>query len=291
MLQSLLNGVISGCQFGLVAIGLALVYQVRGFFHVAHGAVYLTGAYVANVLIADHQWPAFAGIPSAILAGVLLGLTMEVAIYRPLARRGASATILLIASLGILIVVQNVIALTFGSFSRTFFGQGVQEGFTLWSLRVTRVQMISVTAFALIGAILWVWMFKTRSGKTVRAVADNPELGIAFGIDSDRVILLVFAVASGLAAVAGILAGYDTNVYPSMGFWGILPPVVAIVVGGLGSISGALAGAMFVGIVQNLAAWFLPAIWTNAILFMVLFAFLLIRPSGMIGAPLPRPRI
>src|SRR5947209_19419096 len=105
MLQSLLNGIISGCQFGLVAVGLALVYQVRAFFHVAHGAVYLAGAYVANILIVDHQWPAFAGIPAAILVGVVLGAAMELAIYRPLARRGASATILLIASLGSRIVV------------------------------------------------------------------------------------------------------------------------------------------------------------------------------------------
>jgi branched-chain amino acid transport system permease protein len=291
MLQALLNGVISGCQFGLIALGLALVYQVRTFFHVAHGAVYVAGAYAANILIVDHHWPAYAGIAAAIIAAAALGAAMELAIYRPLARRGASGTILLIASLGILICVQNVIALAFGSFTRTFFGQGVQEGFALWTLRFTRVQAISVVAFALIGAILWVWMFKTRSGKEVRAVADNPGLAMAFGIDSDRVILLVFTAASGLAAVAGILAGYDANVYPSMGFWGILPPVVAIVVGGLGSISGALAGAMLVGIVQNLSAWFLPAIWTNAVLCIVLFGFLILRPSGMIGTPLPRPPV
>jgi branched-chain amino acid transport system permease protein len=290
MLQSILNGIIAGCEYGLIAAGLALVYQVRSFFHLAHGAVYLTSAYVANFLIAENHWPLQVGIAVAILWGAALGVLMELAVYRPLAKRGASSTILLIASLGLLIALQSIVAFVFGSFTRSFFAGGVNEALLVAGLRVTAVQLLTIGVFAAAGALLWLWMFRTKTGKEVRAVADNAQLSVAFGIDSGRVVLLVFAVASALAAMGGILAGYNTNIFPAMGFWGILPAVVAIVVGGLGSISGAFFGAMFVGIVQNLAAWFLPTVWTNAIMFVVLLGFLLFRPTGLVGVALPNTR-
>jgi branched-subunit amino acid ABC-type transport system permease component len=288
--QSILNGLIAGCEYGLVAAGLALVYQVRSFFHLAHGAVCLTSAYAANLLIVEQHWPPQIGIPAAILWGAALGVLMELAVYRPLVRRGASSTILLIASLGLLITLQSIVAFLFGSFTRSFFAEGVDEGLLVGGLRVTAVQLVTIAVFAAAAALLWLWMFRTKTGKEVRAVADNAQLSVAFGIDSGRVILLVFAVGSALAATAGILAGYNTNIFPTMGFWGILPAVVAIVVGGLGSISGAFLGAMFVGIVQNLAAWFLPTVWTNAIMFVVLLGFLLFRPTGLVGVALPNTR-
>jgi branched-chain amino acid transport system permease protein len=288
VLQSLLNGAIAGCQYGLVAVGLTLIYQIRSFFNLAHGGVYLTSAYVANVLIVDKSWPAPIGIFIAVLFGMVIGVLMELSIYRPLARRGASSTVLLIASLGLLIVIQNIIAFAFGSFTRSFSTANASESVPILGLRITDVQLIAIGVFAAITALLWLWIYRTKSGKLVRAVADNVPLSIVFGIDSDRVTLSVFAVASALAAIAGILAGYDTNIYPTMGFWGILPPVVAIVVGGLGSIAGAFLGALFIGVVQNLAAWFLPTVWANAIMFIVLLGFLLARPSGFAGAVLAR---
>src|SRR5438270_13331485 len=103
--QSILNGLIAGCEYGLVAAGLALFYQVRSFFHLAHGAVYLTSAYTANLLIVGLRWPLSIGIAAAILWGIALGVVMELTVYRPLVRRGASSTILLIASLGLLIAL------------------------------------------------------------------------------------------------------------------------------------------------------------------------------------------
>ena len=290
LLQALLNGLIAGCEYGLVAAGLALVYQVRAFFHLAHGAVYLTSAYAANVLIVERHWAPPLAIAAAMLWGMALGVLMELAVYRPLVRRGASSTILLIASLGLLIALQSIVAFLFGSFTRSFFAGGVNEGLLVGGLRVTAVQLVTIGVFIAAGALLWLWMFRSKAGKQVRAVADNAQLSIAFGIDSNRVILLVFAVASALAAIAGILAGYNTNIFPAMGFWGILPAVVAIVAGGLGSISGAFLGAMFVGIVQNLSAWFLPTVWTNAIMFVVLLGFLLLRPTGLVGVALPNTR-
>jgi len=124
--QSVFNGVIAGCEYGMIAAGLALTYQVRSFFNLAHGAVYLTSAYIANILIVEGQWPLQIGIAVAILWGTGLGVLMELAVYRPLVRRGASATMLLIASLGLLIALQNVIAFFFGSFTRTFYAGGVR---------------------------------------------------------------------------------------------------------------------------------------------------------------------
>jgi branched-subunit amino acid ABC-type transport system permease component len=281
--QVILNGIIAGCEYGLIAAGLMLVYQVRSFFNLAHGAVYLTSAYVANFLIVVGNCPAAAAIPIAIAWGAGLGALMELAIYRPLIRRNATPTVLLIASLGILIAAQNIVVLAFGSFTRTFFPSGIPEGIVVAGLRLTVIQSLTICVYAVIVATLWLWFFRTKSGREARAVADNPQLSIAFGVNADAVILRTFAVASMLAAVAGILAGYNTSVFPSMGFWGILPGVVAIVVGGLGSISGAFVGGLFVGITQQLAGWFFPAQWQTAALFVLLFGFLLFRPQGFVG--------
>jgi len=285
--QAISNGLIAGCEYGLFAAGISLIYRIRSFFHLAHGAAYLVGAYVANVLAIEARWPMAIAIAAAIFLATMIGAAIELAVYRPLVRRGASVTILLIASLGLLIALQNVVEFAFGSFTRTFYASGAPSALVVAGLRVTSVQLVTVGVYAVVGLLLWGWLYATRSGKIVRAVADSAELGIAFGIDSDRVILTVFAVASALAAIAGILAGYNTNIYPTMGFWAILPAIVAVVAGGLGNISGAFLGGLFVGVVGNLAAWFLPSAWQDAVMFAILLAFLLIRPQGIVGTALP----
>ena len=281
--QFVVNILVASASTIIVALGFSLVLRCARFFHFAHGAVFTSGPYFALVL---HGWlgaPIAVAVPSAIALSSVLGCAVELGIYRPLRRNGASSLVLLLASLGVYVVCQNLISLVFGDATHRLREGGVQEGFALLGARVTSAQVGILCCTVLLVSLLTAGLVSTRFGKSLQAVSSNPLLASVCGVDSDRVILYSLALGSGLASLAGILTAFDVDMTPTMGMSALMTAVVAVVVGGRDSILGIILASLLLATAQQLGAWYLGAQWQDAIAFLVLLTALLFRPHGLLG--------
>lgn len=282
-MQYLANSIVAGAAIGLMALGFSIIYSTARFFHFAHGAVYTLGAYAAFALMRLAGLSPGVGIGLALLVSIAAGGLMEAFVYRVLRRRGANPLGMLVASLGILIAVQNGIALAFGDETRTLWTGPVEQGYRIAGAAVTPIQLVAVaSSVGVLAAVSALWHFSSL-GLRLRALASDPELAVVVGLRPDRLILVTFLVGSGAAGLAGILAGYDTDLTPAMGFRALLGCVVAAVVGGLRGPTGAMLGGLLVGALQQGAVLWLPSEWQSAVMFGVLVVVLLVRPQGLLG--------
>jgi len=281
--QLVLNGIIAGSIYSLVALGFAVIYQTTRFFHFAHGAVYTFGAYFAFLFYTQLGLDRLFAFPLACVSTMILGVVLEVSIYKPMRKNKATDLTLLIASLGLYIVLQNVISIVWGDDTKTMRSGEVVEGHEVFGARITDVQiMIIVTSIVLI-TLMALLLTRTKFGKALRALANDHELALLSGVNSDRYIMYAFAIGSFLAAVAAIMISFDTDMTPTMGFNALVMGVIAVIVGGIGSLPGAALGGLLIGLAQNLGVWKLPSKWQDTIAFVILILFLLFRPYGILG--------
>lgn len=284
MLQQLLvNGIIAGGIYALVALGFSVIYRTVKFFHFAHGVVYTAGAYVAYTLAIQLKVHFIIAFFLAMLVAAILGVLIDRTVYRPLRSKRASNLIFLLASFGVFIFLQNLIQLTYGAQILSLRTGPVTEGYHIFSAVITPTQiMILVVSIALMLA-LWAFIKKTKLGKAMRAVANDPIAANVVGINPEKIILLSFVVGSALAGAAGVLIALETNIEPTMGFSMILKGIIASIIGGIGSIPGAMFGGFFLGVAENLGIAWIPSGWKDAIAFAILIIFLLLRPRGILG--------
>lgn len=279
--QLVLNGIIAGSIYALIALSFTIIYRTVKFFHFAHGIVYTAGAYCAYALITFlhfHIIPAFI-ISMAVTC--LLGMAIDKTTYLPLRKRKSPPLVLLIASFGIVIFLQNLIALLFGNQILTIRTGPIKEGHPIFGAVITDNQIIILIISIALMFILWFFIKKTKLGKAMRAVADDSIAAGVVGINPNKTILYAFALGSALAGAAGILISLETNIEPTMGFNAILKGIIASIIGGIGNIPGAMLGGFFLGIVENLGIWHIQAGWKDSIAFVVLIIFLLFRPGGI----------
>lgn len=281
--QILVNGLLAGSVYALVALGFSIIYTTVRFFHFAHGAVYTAGAYFTYLFFAVLQWPFALAVPLAILLAALLGMGIEFAVYRPIQRRGGGGLVLLIASLGVFIALQNLISLFFGDDTKTIRSGEVREGLAILGTRITPVQIAIILTSLALFVLTALVLKRSKIGKALRAVANDPELAVVAGLNKNRIVYFTYFAGSALAAVAAILISLDIDMTPMMGFQAMLYGVVAVVIGGLGNIPGAYLGGLLVGLAQHLGVWYISSKWQDAIAFVILILFLLFRPQGFFG--------
>lgn len=286
MNQIIANALVAGSIYSLVAIGFSFVWSTARFFHFAHGGIFSASAYTTYWATKLLRLPVVAGIVIGIFAGALLGVVAEAVVYRPLRRRHATPAVLLLSSLGLLIVIQNLISLLFGDQPLVLRTIGVSEGIGVLGARLTRFQLAIVLTNILLSATTELILRKTKIGTVMRAVANDPDLAISQGVNADRTIVFVFAAGSAMAAIGAILIGLDTDLTPTMGFNALLMGAAAAIIGGLGSNAGAVSGGFLVGFAQHLGSWKLPTEWQNTVVFIVVLAFLIVRPQGFFGKSL-----
>ena len=284
MLQQLLvNGLIAGGIYALVALGFSIIYRTVKFFHFAHGIVYTAGAYIAYTLAIQLRVNIVIAFFLSMLFAAVLGVLIDRSVYSPLRRKNASNLIFLLASFGVFVFLQNLIQLIYGAQILSLRTGPVTEGYHIFSAVITPTQItILVVSIALMLA-LWAFVMKTKLGKAMRAVSDDPVAANVVGINPERTILLSFAIGSALAGAAGVLIAFETNIEPTMGFSAILKGIIASIVGGIGSIPGAMFGGFFLGMAENLGIAWIPSGWKDAIAFAILIIFLLVRPRGIFG--------
>jgi branched-chain amino acid transport system permease protein len=294
LLQQLVNGVAWGSIYALIALGYTMVYGVLKLINFAHGEVYMVGAmtgfYTARALGAADQPSGVAlavTLLSAMVVCAALGATIERVAYRPLRRAPRLAP--LITAIGVSLLLQNGGQLVLGADPKFFPPLlASSEALRVGALAVSNIQLAVLgTALALMAALQAV-VNRTRVGRAMRAVALDPDAAALMGVPVDRIILITFVLGSALAGAAGILVGLSNpKIDPLMGLLPGLKAFVAAVLGGIGSIPGAMVGGMLLGVTETLVAGYLSSTYRDAIAFVILIAILLYRPTGLFGSVQP----
>ncbi len=284
--QATVDGVKLGLIIAMTAIGLSLIFGTTGLVNFAHGEMVTFGAVVAFLFNASAVFPHVQLIPAAVLAvgaGGLLGAGLERGLWRPLRRRGTGLISMLVVSIGLSLLLRHVILVLFGGSPRPYTDYTLQQSLQLGPVALTprdlATMVLSVVVLVAVGLLLQ----RTRIGTAMRAVADDVDLAESSGIDVQRVVLFVWVLGGGLAALGGVMLGATEAVAWDMGFTLLLLMFAGVILGGLGTAYGAMAGSLVVGVVSQVSTlWFPPELkymWALA----VLIAVLLIRPQGIFG--------
>jgi len=279
--QLVVNGIIAGSEYALLAIGLTLIFGILRLIHFAHGEVAMVGAYTAFAVSSFLGLPLFVGFFAAIVVGTGLGLAVNRIAFKPL--RKEHLLMPLIAAIAVSIILQNVIALFFGNEIKTYALGPVEKGMEMLGFIITKTQVLIIVVALALMVLTWVLLKKTKIGKQVEAVACNRHLAESIGINSEKVITATFAYGSALAAAGGVLIAMETNLEPMMGLMPNIKAFAAVIVGGVGSVPGAILGSYFIGLAENIGIWYLPSGYKDAIAFFILVVFLLFRPRGILG--------
>jgi len=280
-LQLSLNGLMAGAVLAVPAIGLTMIYAVLRFVNFSVASHMAVGAFVGYMLNAWLGWPAPLAIVAAFVGAGAVGIASDHVALRPL--RGNSALTLAIASIAVNIMIESTIRFGFGGSPRDF-AIPLRRDWTFGFLHVGPQQVENVVIAVVAMALLFLFLMLTTTGKAMRAVADNPMLADSKGIDPDAMARLAIGIGMGLAGIGGMLVGLDTSIDPQVGFRAILSVFAAAVVGGLGSVPGAVVGGFAIGLSEELSLLALPATYKTVVGFLAILLILTLRPSGLLGA-------
>ncbi|WP_038207264.1 branched-chain amino acid ABC transporter permease [Xenophilus azovorans] len=283
LLQLAVNGIANGSTYALLAVAWALIFSTTRVVHFAFGPFYTLAAYLVWSAAMPLKLPlalaAVLGIAAAALAGVLSYLLL----YRSFEKRNAPPVVVMIVSLGLFMMLENAIAIGFGTSAKVV--QGLQlPVLLLGPVFVTSVQLLQVASLAVVGGALAWFLARARSGQAIVAMTDNLEMARIIGIDTFRVSILVFAIGTAISAVCATQMLLRDGAVPHMGFPAVFIAFVGVFVGGVGSLRGAALAGMLLGLVENVGMWGIPTEWQGSISFALLFAILLVRPTGLFGA-------
>ncbi|NLA11630.1 MAG: branched-chain amino acid ABC transporter permease [Firmicutes bacterium] len=286
--QQLMNGLILGSTYALIALGYTMVYGIIELINFAHGEIYMFGAFVGLILVTVAKVPFILAFLVAMAAGALLGITVEYLAYRPL--RQSSRLAALISAIGASIFLSNLALLIMGAkpynFPSPFEPKVYPVALFGKSLFViSRVELIVLTASLLMMLGLTFIVQRTKIGKAMRATAQDKDTASLMGININRIITVTFAIGSALGAAAGVMVGiYFRTVTPTMGLMPGLKGFVAAVIGGIGNIPGAMFGGILLGIAEVMGAAYISSQYRDAVAFALLIIVLLFKPSGLFGS-------
>ena len=279
-------GVTIGVVYGMVALGISLIYSGLDIVHFAHGEIYMFGAFFGLVMAKDMSIPYPAALIGAMILAGLMGMMIERVFYRRLTRSGGGYTVagmgMIICGFGMSVALMNVAFLIWGADAKPF---SINLGMPLQISNISIPQsylLTAVVSFALMG-LLHFFLKYTKIGLAVRAVAQNKDIAYLMGINVPVFISLIFGLACALAAAAGVLIGPMQSVQVEMGYLMLMKAFAAAVVGGFGSLPGALLGGILVGIFENLGAAYISPSHKDIYAFLLLILVLMIRPSGLFG--------
>lgn len=281
-LQLLLNGLVAGSLYSLVATSLSLIYGATRHFHIAHAAVFSAAGYIAYALSASLGLPSGIAIVLAIVAATGLGVMIVVLLYVPMENRGGGPFIIFIISLGTLTLVVNTFTLWLGTSPVSItLAQGLQRPIQLGGLSLTVAQLGLIFVSILCLGLLLYLLDRTRWGKYIQAFSSNPEFVEITGGNPRTLQILVYAIGSAFVSLAGIYAAFDTGMTSGLGEEYFIIAIMAVILGGVGSIRGAFVAAMTLGILENLLIIRVPAEWTVPIVFALFLLIISISPSGL----------
>ena len=283
--QQLLNALVVGSVYALFALGFTLIFGVHHILNLAHGAVFMWGAFVGLYAVTWLHAPFAVAIVGAAAVAGLLSVALDWIAFRPLRHRGAPEFSAIISSIGAGLILMNVAQrVSQTRVMRYPFGTFPIEVYTVLGLRVTLLQLVIVGSVVFIVAALFAYIFYTGFGRQIRAVAVNERTASLLGVNPDAVYFQTFFISGALAGVAGVLIGIAFNsVHFLMGEPYMLRAFVVIVLGGLGSIAGAVIAGLMLGLIQTMTIAYISTDLSDAVIFSLLFVILLVRPTGFFG--------
>jgi branched-chain amino acid transport system permease protein len=280
ILQQVLNGLAIGAVYTVIALGLTVVFGILGIAHFAHGSVAMSGGYLTFLFGSQFGLGFFPAMALAMAVGALAGLLIERLAYRPV--RDAPHINAFIIALGLTMMVEGLNLLAFGA-DQVVIQTPYRQVFNIAGVAVSELRLLVIgTAFSLI-AVTAVLISRTKTGKSIRAVAQNRPAAVLMGVNVNRVSAIVFSVSSALGASAGALVGALLAIAPGVGESLAVKGFAVLILGGLGSIPGAIVGGVVLGVSESMAAGFISSAYKDVIAFMVMIAVLLFRPEGLLG--------
>src|SRR5438270_735154 len=280
--QQIINGLMLGASYSLVAIGYTLIFGVLNLLYFAQGEVFMVGAFVGLYLVLY----AGAGIYGAIFgATIICGLIGAVAVFvavRPVAKDRPLAP--LISTIGLTIVLQNLAVYIFGGQQVAFPETIQQQLFTFGPITVSSVQIFILVVAVLLMAALWFFIEHTRIGRAIRATAENHETAALLGVDVNTVVLVIFMIGSGIAGIAGVLDGVkNSGISPFMGVSVAVKGLIVMLLGGLGNVLGAMVAGLMLGMIEILSSAYIGTTERDLFSFLILILILLYKPTGLFG--------
>lgn len=280
--QLVLNSIIAGAIYAMVALGFNLIYGTAKFFDLGYGALAAVGGYSVFYFYKGLGLNLFISILIGVLITGAIGVLIYRLVYAPLRSRKSSSMVLLVAALGVMTAVQSIVAILFTSQFQTLSkAVGSEAVYNILGGVITHTQLIIlITGLVIMVGIGLVFRY-TLFGKAVKAIGDDEEVSKIVGINTTKIIGWVFFIGSAIAGLAGILVGLDTGIEPTMGLSLLLKGVIASIIGGIGNVYGGVLGAFLLGFIENFGIWKISGEWKDAIAFGVLIIFLLWRPQGI----------
>lgn len=280
-MQFFINGVVTGLNIALLSLAFSVVYLSTRIFHVSLGGVYVLVPFVAwTTLRHNFGWP--IAIALAVTAGVVLSLACEFLNHRWLEQKQVGSGAHTISSLGIYLVVVQLIALVWGNDPKVL-RDGLDRVVHIGAVTMTSSQIVAAIGSASAIALFYAWLYQSNRGLQFRAMSGNPKELALRGYNIHQLRLLAFGLSGLLCAVSSLLFAYDVGFDPNAGLITALLAIVAFVIGGQNSFFGAVWGGLFLGLLRSTTVWFLSATWQDAITFLVLVAVLVARPQGFLG--------
>ncbi|OPJ55961.1 branched-chain amino acid ABC transporter permease [Alkalithermobacter paradoxus] len=281
-LQQIINGLSIGSVYALMAVGYSLVYSIMNFSNFAHGGVIMIGAYIGFFLMTILNLPFFI---SFLLAGVgtaILAVSVEKVAYSPLRKRNAPFLYFIISAMGASIFLENIVVATIGPTFRTYPAVFSSTPINIGGISIGRLDLTMFIISAISLSILIYIIEKTKTGMAIRATSYSIKASTLMGVDTNRIIFIVFALGGFLAGIAGVLFGMKYTVYPQIGFI-TMKSFIAAVFGGLGSLPGAVIGSILLGIIETLTSGYISSQYRDLIAFALLIFVLVVKPTGIMG--------
>jgi branched-chain amino acid transport system permease protein len=284
VVQLLVDGLRFGLLIAMCAVGLSLIFGTTGLTNFAHGELVTIGAVVAWFLNVEAGIPLIWATLLALVVGAAVGALNDLAIWRPLRRRGTGLVAALVVSIGLSLALRYLIQIIFGGRSRSYVGYQNQRAVDYGLFSLTNRALVSIIISVVVLVLVALMLQRTKMGKAMRAVADNRDLAASSGINVDRVILIVWALGGTLATIGGVLLGLSDSVQWDMGFRLLLLMFAGVTLGGLGTAYGALIGSLVVGVFVQVSTLVIPSDIKYVGGLLLLIVILVIRPQGILGS-------
>lgn len=278
--QQSLNGLAIGAVYVLIALGLTVVFGILGIAHFAHGSVAMFGGYLTYTVMEKFGIPFFPAMGIAMMGGATLGLLIERLAYRPV--QDAPHINAFIIALGLTMMMEGMNLLVFGA-DQVVIQTPYRGVFYIAGIAVAELRLIVILTSCFLVGVIALLISKTKTGKSIRAVAQNRQAAVLMGVNVSMVSLVVFAISSALGVAAGALIGALLAIAPGVGESLAVKGFAVLILGGLGSIPGAIVGGLILGVSEAMAAGFISSSYKDVIAFLVMIVVLLFRPEGLLG--------